>query len=137
MYNDNQMSGNEIAEYINERTPKEIIITGRSVQRAIVKYGKLKGLLRGTRTVADSFRLAVKKGRVKWAYKEFKRKKTQTTIKLRYFVLNRDNFKCKLCGDNYLLEVDHIIPLHAGGKSEPDNLQTLCQRCNQGKYQNE
>ena len=34
---------------------------------------------------------------------------------------------------NLLLEVDHIIPISKGGKTEPDNLQTLCWKCNRTK----
>ena len=55
----------------------------------------------------------------------------------RYEVLVRDNFTCQLCGatreDGAKLEVDHIKPISKGGKSDMDNLQTLCQACNRGK----
>lgn len=57
--------------------------------------------------------------------------------KLRYAVLSRDKFKCQICGcsqqDGVKLEVDHIIPVSKGGRTELDNLQTLCERCNRGK----
>ena len=57
---------------------------------------------------------------------------------LRYDVLKRDNFTCKICGASFLndgvkLEVDHIFPISKGGKTEMNNLQTLCERCNRGK----
>ena len=56
---------------------------------------------------------------------------------LRYDILKRDGFKCKICGasqaDGVKLHVDHIIPVSKGGKTEPSNLQTLCSRCNIGK----
>ena len=56
---------------------------------------------------------------------------------LRYDILKRDNFRCKICGaterDGVKLHVDHIIPVSKGGKTEPSNLQTLCSRCNIGK----
>lgn len=56
---------------------------------------------------------------------------------IRYEVLKRDNFRCKLCGmsaeDGVKLHVDHIIPVSKGGKSTMNNLQTLCERCNLGK----
>ena len=59
------------------------------------------------------------------------------TDKLRYTVLSRDKFKCQICGcsqqDGVKLEVDHIIPVSKGGRTELDNLQTLCERCNRGK----
>ncbi len=56
---------------------------------------------------------------------------------LRYDVLRRDGFKCTLCGatqaDGAKLHVDHIIPVSKGGKTELNNLRTLCDLCNLGK----
>lgn len=55
---------------------------------------------------------------------------------LRYFILKRDNFKCKACGntpDKSPLNIDHIIPKSKGGLNNLDNLQTLCFDCNIGK----
>ncbi|MHA1671649.1 MAG: HNH endonuclease [Promethearchaeota archaeon] len=58
--------------------------------------------------------------------------------RLRAEILRRDGYRCVHCGrnpeeDNIKLEVDHIIPVEWGGKTEPENLQTLCRECNQGK----
>ena len=59
------------------------------------------------------------------------------TSSLRYAVLKRDQFRCQICGasaaDGARLEVDHIMPISKGGKTEKDNLRTLCERCNRGK----
>ena len=56
---------------------------------------------------------------------------------LRYKVLQRDGFRCKICGaserDGVKLHVDHIVPVSKGGKTEMNNLRTLCDRCNLGK----
>lgn len=56
---------------------------------------------------------------------------------LRYDVFKRDNYRCCICGmsskDGVKLQVDHIIPVSKGGKTEMSNLQTLCSRCNIGK----
>ncbi len=56
---------------------------------------------------------------------------------LRYDILQRDNFRCQLCGrtqaDGVKLEVDHKKPIAKGGRTEPNNLWTLCQDCNRGK----
>ena len=58
---------------------------------------------------------------------------------LRNAIKKRDNYTCCICGNsiynepNLLLEVDHIIPVTKGGKTEADNLQTLCWRCNRSK----
>ena len=59
------------------------------------------------------------------------------TPSLRYDVLKRDGFRCVICGacasDTIKLHVDHIIPVAKGGKTEFDNLRTLCSDCNLGK----
>ena len=61
------------------------------------------------------------------------------TPQIRESILRRDNWTCRKCGNsiykepNLLLEVDHIIPISKGGKTEPNNLQTLCWRCNRNK----
>lgn len=56
---------------------------------------------------------------------------------IRYNVFKRDNYTCQLCGltakDGVKLHVDHIIPVSKGGKTVMSNLQTLCDRCNNGK----
>lgn len=63
--------------------------------------------------------------------------RAKMTDSLRYDVLKRDNYRCKICGasaeDGAVLHVDHIIPVSKGGKTELNNLQTLCDRCNLGK----
>lgn len=57
---------------------------------------------------------------------------------LRWDILRRDTFACVTCGfappDGAELRVDHITPVQEGGAlTAPDNLITLCQRCNSGK----
>lgn len=60
-------------------------------------------------------------------------------IGLRFKVLQRDRFRCQLCGQSPAsdlsckLHVDHIIPFSKGGKTIFENLQTLCSNCNVGK----
>lgn len=65
----------------------------------------------------------------------YQRKKM--TDSLRYDILKRDGFRCVLCGrtsnDGVKLQVDHIIPVSKGGKTEIANLRTLCNECNMGK----
>lgn len=61
------------------------------------------------------------------------------TSSLRQKIKERDNYTCKNCGvsieqePNLLLEIDHIFPLSKGGKTEEENLQTLCWKCNRKK----
>ncbi len=71
-------------------------------------------------------------------YKEsIKREREIMNSEIRYNVLKRDNYTCKICGatsrDGVKLHVDHIIPVSRGGKTVMSNLQTLCDRCNRGK----
>ena len=45
-------------------------------------------------------------------------------------VLERDGHRCVACGASGVrFEVDHIVPLAAGGSNHPDNLRTLCRAC--------
>ncbi|RFZ55663.1 HNH endonuclease [Mycobacterium marinum] len=61
------------------------------------------------------------------------------TSKLRDSIKTRDNHTCRYCSvslaaePHLLLEVDHVIPISKGGLSTPENLQTLCWRCNRTK----
>lgn len=59
------------------------------------------------------------------------------TPSMRYDILKRDGFRCVICGasaeNGISLEVDHIVPIARGGKTEPNNLRTLCHNCNAGK----
>lgn len=49
---------------------------------------------------------------------------------IRWYVWERDDFRCKHCGSRQYLTVDHIHPESKGGDLEPSNLQTLCTSCN-------
>lgn len=65
--------------------------------------------------------------------------KRDVNLRLRFLVMQRDNFKCCMCGaspakdPNVELHIDHIIPWSKGGETTIDNLQTLCSKCNLGK----
>ena len=56
---------------------------------------------------------------------------------VRYSILKSDNYKCRICrksaSDGAKLHVDHKVPVSKGGTNDPDNLWTLCERCNLGK----
>lgn len=70
---------------------------------------------------------------------EFAQKeRTKMNPSLRESILQRDGFRCVLCGatekDGTKLHIDHILPISKGGKTTPDNLRTLCDRCNFGKH---
>ena len=49
--------------------------------------------------------------------------------RVRRQVLNRDNWRCRVCGKAGALEVDHITRIEDGGAMyDPANLQSLCKR---------
>lgn len=56
---------------------------------------------------------------------------------LRFAIMKRDRYRCKLCGrpasKGVVLEVDHKVPVARGGTNNPSNLWTLCDICNSGK----
>ena len=65
------------------------------------------------------------------------RERSLMTSRLRVSILRRDDYRCKMCGasrdEGVNLHVDHIVPVSRGGRTLPENLQTLCQPCNLGK----
>jgi 5-methylcytosine-specific restriction endonuclease McrA len=67
------------------------------------------------------------------------RQRRLLTPRLRWKILQRDDFRCLSCGADAAgdrsvrLDVDHIVAIANGGKTVPENLRTLCSRCNNGK----
>ena len=65
--------------------------------------------------------------------------KRDINLRMRFIVMQRDNFKCCMCGaspakdPSVELHIDHIVPWSKGGETTLDNLQTLCSKCNLGK----
>ena len=53
--------------------------------------------------------------------------------RLRAQVIARDGGQCVKCGSTEQLEADHIQPRATGGQHTPDNLRTLCRRCNRAR----
>ncbi|MCS6574211.1 HNH endonuclease [Curtobacterium flaccumfaciens pv. flaccumfaciens] len=76
--------------------------------------------------------------KIRWA-KSAAGQRALMTGRLRTFIKSRDNHACRYCKisvaaePHLLLEVDHIVPVSRGGLSTPENLQTLCWRCNRTK----
>ncbi|WP_242676656.1 HNH endonuclease signature motif containing protein [Rhodococcus sp. ABRD24] len=76
--------------------------------------------------------------KIKWR-KSAAGQRALMTTKLRNMIKTRDNHTCRYCSislstePNLLLEVDHIMPVSKGGLTAPENLQTLCWRCNRTK----
>ena len=65
--------------------------------------------------------------------------KRDINLRLRFKVMQRDSFKCCLCGaspakdSSVELHIDHIKPWSKGGETTMENLRTLCSKCNLGK----
>jgi hypothetical protein len=61
------------------------------------------------------------------------------SLRLRFRVMLRDNFRCCNCGRSpathlgLVLHIDHIDPWEKNGPTTYENLQTLCSDCNLGK----
>ena len=115
----------EIIIYVNYSSAK-----GKVKDRAYKKYGinEYTNILHEYLDLKEQNKLFEINSRVERA---------KMSESLRYDILKRDNYKCQICGasakDGAKLQVDHIIPVSKGGKTEPNNLQTLCSRCNVGK----
>ncbi len=67
---------------------------------------------------------------------KYRPRNNKRRLKLRFDVLNRDNFTCQYCGrkaPNVILEIDHIHPKSKGGINDLNNYATSCIECNRGK----
>lgn len=130
--------------YINKNNQKNNGRKGKSITHYNQWFYELECLNCGDRYVANGCDIWDKKCPVCQPVRKTNKKKNNTTtrvisVKLRYQVLKRDNFKCCACGaspattPNLELHIDHIIPWSKGGKTIIENLQTLCSKCNLGK----
>jgi 5-methylcytosine-specific restriction endonuclease McrA len=60
----------------------------------------------------------------------------RTARKLRWEIAWRQEYKCADCGELLhprAMDIDHIVPLHAGGEDVAQNLQALCANCHAKK----
>lgn len=58
------------------------------------------------------------------------------SVRTRFEVFKRDGFTCRYCGrttPTVILQVDHVVPVSAGGSDDEMNLVTSCWECNSGK----
>lgn len=58
---------------------------------------------------------------------------------VRYFVFDRDNYTCQVCGKSKdkILHIHHIVYKSLGGTNRADNLITVCAECHTGKNHKE
>ena len=115
----------KVVIYINYKSPK-----GNVKEKVYKKYDKDKFL-----KIINEYQELKKENRLSEISSRIERAKMSES--LRYDILKRDKYRCQICGisakDGAKLQVDHIIPISKGGKTEKSNLQTLCSRCNIGK----
>lgn len=124
------------------RQPKYNDLTSRESKYSVGTYEKR---FKGWRKALEAF--------VRWANEEEiqpdipvkinlkKKHRTPRKInyRLRFLVMRRDNFKCRITGrspaidPNVILVVDHIVPWDKGGETVMENLQTLAKEINIGK----
>lgn len=57
-------------------------------------------------------------------------KRDPIPVEVRFFIFERDGYRCVQCGTSEDLTIDHIHPKSLGGADTADNLQTLCRPCN-------
>lgn len=135
--------------YINKNNQKNLGYKGISETHYNQKFYEMECLDCGHRYMANGCDVWLRKcpacqpvsNKRKSVVSTTEKQKTARAIsdKLRYQVLKRDNFKCCACGASPAkdpaveLHIDHIIPWSRGGETTPENLQTLCSRCNLGK----
>lgn len=71
------------------------------------------------------------------------RSKRTITEKVRLQIFKRDHYSCRKCGKSpsshrgITLHLDHVVPFSKGGDNSSGNLQTLCNKCNLGKGNDE
>lgn len=97
-------------------------------------------LRRACEALARHHRGEITRGELLAGDPEKHRRKRMRRIPLpvRWRVLRRDRYRCRLCGRSPAtapieLQIDHVRPMSKGGTNEPSNLRTLCADCNSGR----
>jgi hypothetical protein len=112
------------------------------MKRPFSRYGANTYIARfgSWRQTLERFVQFLRKGKLKKSVKVITHRTSRiASARMRLAVMQRDNFRCRLCGRSpsqnpgISLQVDHIRPWSEGGETVLDNLQTLCSACNAGK----
>lgn len=121
-----EISKTEELHYITENTKLK-----KQLHQKDIELAKLKSIK--TVTASKNIRLNHEKNQLE---SELSKKRRPTGNDLRHKVFKRDKYMCVECGASKThsrLTIDHIIPVALGGTNEFDNLQTLCEECNNAK----
>jgi len=103
------------------------------------RFGSWMKALKAFVEYANGTNVELREGRVEVAPGNYHKTGRYPSVRLRWRVLQRDNFKCCKCGRSPAitpgveLHVDHIHPWSEDGPTIFENLQTLCSDCNLGK----
>ena len=121
--------------------PKNLHVISVSVSEDIYqKFEKIRGLFASQRLSKED--IFSKMFEITLKHLEIKRFSTSSKLPpsasqnryipagLRKHVYERDKV-CQKCGSSWDLEIDHIIAVALGGKTELENLRLLCRNCNQ------
>lgn len=124
------------------RQPKYHELTSQTSKFSVGTYENRFG---GWRKALEAFVCWANEGEIqskvspKTSPKSRHRTSRRINYRLRFLVMRRDNFKCRITGrspatePNVILEVDHIVPWDKGGETVMENLQTLAKEINIGK----
>lgn len=108
-----------------------------SADTIVRRFGSWKKALIATAQRADQERISTQEALPKLAQPSGpseRLRRQSLSVRKRFFVLKRDQYRCRLCkATGVPLEVDHIVPAARGGSDALDNLQALCVPCNRGK----
>ncbi len=103
------------------------------------KLERLKALKSHKHTIESLFENFIEKELSAFDDTNFKPTKSKNprviSKRLRNSVLKKSAYRCQYpgCASNHFLQVDHIVPIRAGGDQRPENLQILCASHNQWK----
>lgn len=118
---------------------KDVVCNGRSLNTYILFYKDMY-----PDCAEDELQKAIKHW-IRMAKKEnpklrvptLKTKKDSEFVKIKPMVLDRDDYKCVICGSTDRIQVHHIKERSQGGANVANNLITLCYKCHCKKHENE
>ena len=136
-----EITQEEIIKEFYENNPKRDIAHPEVVDWVTQEYFNRTGKVfrdpdRSIRKLAQSgFLIKIEKGVYRYDPDFIKKRELEDfTLKQKQEILQRDNYKCVICGkvreNGIELHIDHIKPKELGGNASISNGQTLCAQHN-------